>query len=138
MTHEVRRDAFVAADQASARRAVQRFVAERGLVAVRPGCVLPVLRTEIVLARDVIVTLAPVADGWRVHWSPADDGAFPRFTGTLAVELDGGDTLLRLAGEYEGPPTAFADTKDAEIGVRLVHATATAMLETLTKIVARA
>jgi hypothetical protein len=133
--HAVRRDATVAGDARTVARALQRFVAKHGRVVVRPTCRLPALGADIMLLRDVIVGLEADAQGWRVKWSPADGGSFPRLTGTLVLAEDGGATTLRLDGNYDGPATAFADTKDAEIGIRLVHATAAAMLAKLVDVV---
>ena len=133
--HSVRRDAVLAVDATTAVGMLQRYVAKHGDFAVRPTCRLPALGTDIVLLRDVIVALEGDGDGWRVRWSPTDGGTFPRLTGTLLVAVDAGAAMLRLEGSYEGPSTAFADTRDAEIGIRLVYATAAAMLSKLADVV---
>lgn len=136
MTHLIRRDAVVRADLSTATQVLRDFVAQGGAVVVRPTCRLPALNTEIMLARDVVIELAPAGDGWHVRWSPSDGTAFPRLTGRLTLDADGLGTILRLEAEYDGPTTTLSDTRDAQIGVRLVLATAAAMLANLTEILA--
>jgi hypothetical protein len=84
------RQALLVCTPAQAARCVHRFVAERSRedgvrIALRPSVFVPELGTDMRLERDVIAILAGAAFPYQVSWSPADDGAFPRFSGTLTI-----------------------------------------------------
>lgn len=83
-------------------------VDDRVTVALRPHVLLPDIGTEVMLRRDVIVTLH-AGDGYAVSWMPSDHGPFPRLTGEVRL-IDDPPERSRLvlmgdmpAGRVAGP-----------------------------------
>jgi len=105
-------------------------------LALRAPVSLLALQTEIMLRRDVVVTVLPLADAggdlarMSVEWEPAGGGPFPRFRGTLVASNDEGyeSFSLVLDGAYEPPLGAGGAAFDAALGHRIAIATARNLL----------
>lgn len=105
-------------------------------LALRSSVRLPRLDTEVALLRDVMVTVSrdplpqDVCDAaYRVDWTPADGGAFPRLSGTLTT-WPGSDTtgfMLVLNGRY-GVPGRAAGGCEGVLAYRIAQATARDLL----------
>lgn len=97
----------------SATSQLQRFFTERAVdervrIVLRPSVLIPELGAEVVLERDVIVTLVrePV---YGVSWLPSDHGPFPRMIGRLALADDPpGASRLILTGSTQHCTSQFA------------------------------
>jgi hypothetical protein len=62
-------------------------VDDRVTVALRPTVLLPDIGAEVMLRRDVIVTML-VGPSYEISWMPSDQGPFPRLTGELMLVED--------------------------------------------------
>ncbi|HMD01592.1 MAG TPA: hypothetical protein VKG44_01380 [Candidatus Baltobacteraceae bacterium] len=102
-------------------------------LALRAPVQLPGLGTEIVLQRDVVVTVAPAtpqsAGEMHVRFEPAGGGTFPRFDGSLSLaEGDRERFCLVLEGHYGGASTGVLRPNDLSLGHRIAVATARSLL----------
>jgi hypothetical protein len=101
-------------------------------VALRPHVMLPDIGTEVMLRRDVIVTLH-AGPAYAVSWMPSDLGPFPRLTGEVRLVDDPPEhSRLVLFGDTprEGvPPTS-------RIGHRINQAIARELLMHLARQIA--
>ena len=102
------------------------------IVAASATCALPSLGVEVAMLRDVVATISPLGQAaFSVRWHPADDGPFPRFTGTLELRGEEHHARLRLDGFYEDAAAHRGDSVEAELGFRLAQAAARDMLATV-------
>jgi len=82
---------------------LRRYVTEAAVgdcvtIALRPHVLLPDLGAEVLLRRDVIVTMGAGPSYW-VSWEPSDNGPFPRLTGALEVVDDPPCSRLVMTGD---------------------------------------
>jgi hypothetical protein len=112
------------------------LLGEHGSLAVRPSFAIARLGIEMVLRPDVLVSTVRLRSDrrWHVAWCPADDGAFPRFDGSLHFAADDASThtsALMLHGSYALNGLAAADPADRALAHRIEMATARALLGAL-------
>jgi hypothetical protein len=121
---QIHRQALIVCPPEQTKRALQRFIAERARedrvrIALRPAVHVPELGSDIVMQRDIVVEVA-AGDGFpcRVSWAPADDGAFPRFEGTLWVEPaeDGAASRIVLQGTAPNTQAMIAHRVSQAVG----------------------
>lgn len=94
------------------------------------------LPTHFTLEHDVRATLFRVPDdelattGFRIEWSAAGGGPYPRFTGWLFLQrgADEATSLLELEGTYTPPFGPLGAIFDATIGKKIAEVTAAALL----------
>jgi hypothetical protein len=80
-------------------------VDDRVTIALRPTVLLPDIGAEVMLRRDVIVTMF-VGPSCSVSWMPSDQGPFPRLTGELMlVEDPPSRSRLVLMGDMDVQPS---------------------------------
>jgi hypothetical protein len=128
----MRSDIIVRLAPRPAAEALQRLAERRRIFAIRAACRLPALGVDVALQRDVVVALEPSADGCcAVSWQPADGGKFPRLGGAVRVSDEGARARLEFEGTYDDLAAPRGDAVEAELGFRLVQATARAMLDAL-------
>lgn len=104
---------------------LQRYYSEAAVedfitIVLRPIVLLPELDAEVVLRRDVIVTLATDLSH-AVSWTPSDDGPFPRLTGALQLVADTGESSrLVLIGDTTAQHTTMGHRFNQAIAKELL------------------
>lgn len=92
----------------------------------------------VTLRKEVQVRFAPAPEAthfdeiWSVDWTPANGGAYPDFTGILAVHYAaGGLAELQLSGKYAPPLGAVGKGFDLALGQRIASNSCKHLLEEL-------
>ncbi len=125
---------FVTCPASAARLHLTEFSRSQGQLALRAPVMLPALETEIVLQRDVVVTVSAAGEGedgasLRVAWQPAGGGPFPRFVGTLRVEGDDLENCcLVLQGNCAPTSASLSRSSEVALGHRIAVSTARMLL----------
>jgi hypothetical protein len=98
-------ESLASSGQKFRRYLTEAAVGDRVTIALRPHVLLPDLGAEVMLRRDVIVTMA-VGPSYAVSWMPSDDGPFPRLTGELRLVADTpNSSRLILLGDMAMQPS---------------------------------
>lgn len=124
---------FVTCSAGAAKLHLSEFQRSQGRLALRAPVMLPALEAEIVLQRDVIVTVSPGDESrngdLRIEWEPAGGGPFPRFVGTLRVESDDPEgCCLVLRGDCAPTAASLSRGSEAALGHRIAVSTARTLL----------
>ncbi len=90
------------------------------------------LPDELAVERDVTVHVrkqrdeANLNDIFKIDWSPANDGPYPSFSGSLIVwgEDDPRHSFIEVMGSYEPPFGTMGELFDAAMGYRIAKHTA--------------